>query len=216
MDPIKKNKRDLSEKQSISRPNSFVFRNNPAQASSTFVDTPSIANKRFDVTDERIKRTRQPYDEGSISPMSRSSKVLGPSISEIVTYGVGQKPGYMSGRNVPDNYYEPIAENIAEFFDPTGILSHDDARASYDTWKKSGRSIPTFEESLNMVSAIPAIGKLKFVGRIANQPKLFDFLQGSWNTFITTAESAKKIDRFSDFKELMQQFDKYLSKKYEG
>jgi hypothetical protein len=256
MDPIKRFKRDLSEKQSISRPNSFVFRNNPSQASSTFVDTPSIADKRFDVTERKaqdyfsyIKEKKkaeeehaakkqkafasgaqafpafnypefsggskeQPYDGGSIRPMSRSGhRYSGPSISELLEYGPGQKPGHMWDKNLPDDYYEPASENFLEFFDPTGILSHDDARASYDTWKKSGRAMPTLDESLNMISAIPAIGKLKILGRIAYQPKLFDFLQGSWNTFIATAESAKKIDRFSDFKELMQQFDEYLSRK---
>lgn len=51
-------------------------------------------------------------------------------------------------------------ENIVEFLDPTGILSHDDARRAYREWKQSKSSLPTSTQALDMFGAVPALGKL--------------------------------------------------------
>lgn len=182
-----------------------------AQRSSTAVKEPLLQGQRpYETLVNPSLIGVKPKDQGEIKQSYRN---LGPSLSEIVEYGSGQKPGYMKSRNLPEDYYEPLAENLLELFDPTGILSHDDARASYDSWQKSGRSIPTFEESLNMVSTLPVIGKFKVLGRMAHQPKLFDFLQGSWNSFISTSVAAKKIDNVSDVTEMMEHYLDHVSKK---
>ena len=54
---------------------------------------------------------------------------------------------------------DPFLENVAEFFDPTGILSHDDAKYAYEDWQISGRKYPTYEEGLDMAGAVPFAGK---------------------------------------------------------
>jgi len=51
-------------------------------------------------------------------------------------------------------------ENIFEFFDPSGVLSHDDARRAYREWKESKSDLPTITQALDMFGAVPALGKL--------------------------------------------------------
>ncbi len=64
---------------------------------------------------------------------------------------------------VPDFYKQwgkdDITEDVLEFIDPTGVLSHDDAKRAYRSWKESGRKDPTPEEGLEMFGAVPALGK---------------------------------------------------------
>jgi len=65
---------------------------------------------------------------------------------------------------VPDFYKkwgkDDITENVLEFLDPTGILSHDDARRAYESWKASGREKPTSSEALDMFGAVPGLGRI--------------------------------------------------------
>jgi len=53
-----------------------------------------------------------------------------------------------------------LMENILEFFDPSGALSYDDAQKAYNEWQNSKNTSPTFDQSLSMFGAVPALGKL--------------------------------------------------------
>jgi hypothetical protein len=57
---------------------------------------------------------------------------------------------------MPDSTFE----NIVEFLEPSGVLSHDDARRAYREWKESKSSLPTTTQALDMFGAVPALGKL--------------------------------------------------------
>jgi hypothetical protein len=76
---------------------------------------------------------------------------------------------------VPDFYKkwgkDGIGEDVLEFLDPTGIMSHDDAKRAYESWKESGRKDPTPEEGLEMFGAVPALGKFGKIKYIKNGVK---------------------------------------------
>lgn len=57
-------------------------------------------------------------------------------------------------------------EDLLEVVDPTGLLSHDDFRAAKKSWMESGRAMPTADEFLDMVGAVPLIGRARLVGKI--------------------------------------------------
>jgi len=75
----------------------------------------------------------------------------------------GNKPPQKTLKQSLLNYKEGADENKFELLDPTGILSWDDAAKGYDSWQKSGRTLPTLSEGLDMFSAIPIFGKAKQV-----------------------------------------------------
>lgn len=50
-------------------------------------------------------------------------------------------------------------ENVAEFADPTGITSWDDAKKAYAEWQRSGEPYPTVDQALSIFGAVPALGK---------------------------------------------------------
>ena len=60
---------------------------------------------------------------------------------------------------------ESLLEDIAEFIDPTGIFSHNDAERAYASYvkrkKESGADfmLPTFDEFLDVLGAVPMLGK---------------------------------------------------------
>ena len=64
---------------------------------------------------------------------------------------------------------ESLLEDIAEFIDPTGIFSHNDAERAYASYvkrkKESGADfmLPTFDEFVDVLGAVPLAGK---VGKI--------------------------------------------------
>lgn len=59
---------------------------------------------------------------------------------------------------------DSFMENILEFVDPTGITSYDDAYRAYNSMKAAGRAVPNFEEFVDMIGALPLVGK---VGKVA-------------------------------------------------
>lgn len=61
---------------------------------------------------------------------------------------------------------DSVLEDVLEILDPTGYLSHDDFRAARQSWKESGRTMPTADEFLDMLGAVPLIGRAKLVGKI--------------------------------------------------
>ena len=79
-----------------------------------------------------------------------------------------------------------LIENAAEIFDPTGVLSWDDAYQARQSWKKSGRTLPTIEEGLDMFGAVPLAGKLASGAKVLNLAKKGSkpakyFLTELWN-----------------------------------
>lgn len=59
----------------------------------------------------------------------------------------------------PDSFIE----NVAEFFDPTGVSSWDDAYRSYNSMKARGANIPNSDEAINMFGALPGLGKFAYL-----------------------------------------------------
>jgi hypothetical protein len=55
---------------------------------------------------------------------------------------------------------DSLLEDAIELFDVTGAYSHDDFREAKRRWKESGRPLPSGTEALDMVGAVPAIGKV--------------------------------------------------------
>ena len=79
-------------------------------------------------------------------------------------------------------------ENIVEFFDPTGVTSWDDAYRAYNQWKKSGSSLPSMDQTIDMFGAVPSLGKL---GKL----KYLD------------AEAIKQAYKYFDWQKLINQYD---------
>ena len=72
-------------------------------------------------------------------------------------------PGKKSIKQALLDYKEGEYENPIEVFDFSGISSYDDAARAYDAWQKSGTSLPTGEQSLDMFGALPGLGKLSYL-----------------------------------------------------
>jgi hypothetical protein len=66
---------------------------------------------------------------------------------------------------------DSLTEDVIELFDPTGIYSHDDFREAKRRWKESGRPLPSATEALDMVGAVPAIGKVNIPYKIYKNAK---------------------------------------------
>jgi len=87
---------------------------------------------------------------------------------------------------------DSTAENIVEFFDPTGYTSHDDARRAYQKWKKSGSTLPSFEEGMDMFGAVPALGKLgklKYLADPDAMKAVYKYLP--WQQIINAADTVQ-------------------------
>lgn len=61
-----------------------------------------------------------------------------------------------------------VMENILEFVDPSGITSWDDAYRAYNSMKASGRAVPNFEEFVDMLGAVPLVGKVGKGAKVAS------------------------------------------------
>lgn len=60
-------------------------------------------------------------------------------------------------------YKEGADENKIELVDVSGVTSWDDAARGYDAWQKSGSTLPSLEQAMDMFSAIPVLGRAKTV-----------------------------------------------------
>jgi len=60
---------------------------------------------------------------------------------------------------------DSLIENVLEFVDPTGITSHDDARRAYESMRQRGAKLPDFNEFVDMLGAVPVLGKLGKAGK---------------------------------------------------
>lgn len=63
---------------------------------------------------------------------------------------------------------DSLMENVLEFFDPTGVTSYDDAYRAYQSMKAEGRSLPNFGEFVDMLGAVPVLGKVGKIGKAAS------------------------------------------------
>jgi peptidoglycan hydrolase-like protein with peptidoglycan-binding domain len=88
-------------------------------------------------------------------------------------------------------------ENIAEFFDPTGVTSYDDASRAYDEWKKSNATLPSMSQALDMFGAVPALGKfgkIKYLADPAAMKAVYKSIpwQDIVNAFDTVGDETSK------------------------
>lgn len=80
------------------------------------------------------------------------------------TYAMGGPTGKLTNAMERD---DSLMENILEFVDPTGITSYDDAYRAYQSMKADGRALPNFGEFVDMLGAVPVLGKLGKAGKAA-------------------------------------------------
>ena len=94
--------------------------------------------------------------------------------------------GATSIRQTPDDV-DSLIENVFEFFDVTGVSSWDDAARAYESMKQRDASLPSFNEFVDMLGAVPMLGKLSkpvraagtmvdLVKPVINYKKYFDLL----------------------------------------
>lgn len=94
-----------------------------------------------------------------------------------------------------DKTPDSLSENLLEFVDPSGILSHDDAGKAYSKWGKENSFLPTGEEALDMFGAVPMLGKfskLKYLvegkGLMKSAYKYFP-----WQKAVNTADGSQDV-----------------------
>ena len=100
------------------------------------------------------------------------------------------RPTYTGGATsvsqTPDDV-DSLVENVFEFFDVTGVSSWDDAQRAYASMKQRDASLPNFNEFVDMLGAVPMIGKfskpvkaagtmIDLVKPAINYKKYFDLL----------------------------------------
>jgi peptidoglycan hydrolase-like protein with peptidoglycan-binding domain len=130
---------------------------------------------------------------GQIKPAS-SNYQPAPTMREALTIGP----------NARDGFYEPTWENFLEFFDPTGALSHDDARDAYARMKARGATFPNLDEGLDMFGAVPLFGKLKYAGIILKKgkdlqkAKYIKELKKFYNSSIKNSDRINRADALED------------------
>ena len=66
--------------------------------------------------------------------------------------------GATSVRQTPEDL-DSVAENVFEFFDISGVSSWDDAQRAYTSMKQRDASLPNFNEFVDMLGAVPFLGK---------------------------------------------------------
>lgn len=87
--------------------------------------------------------------------------------------------------------YQSTPMNIAKIFDPTGISSYPDVAYSIDDYNKGKGSIKDI--SLNVLGALPVIGKVKALGTLA---KGTSQTKKALNTVTKVGDLAGDIERF--------------------
>ena len=100
------------------------------------------------------------------------------------------RPTYTGGATSVSQAPEDIdslVENVFEFFDVTGVSSWDDAARAYRSMQQRDASLPNFNEFVDMLGAVPMLGKISkpvraagtmidFVKPVINYKKYFDLL----------------------------------------
>lgn len=88
-----------------------------------------------------------------------------------------------------------LAEDVLEFFDFTGGLSHDDAKRAANRMRERGASTPNFEEGLDMLGAVPGLGKLKYAAKLMSRK---DQLRRLYNMLSEHQKTANALDFIQD------------------
>jgi len=100
------------------------------------------------------------------------------------------RPTYTGGATSVSQAPEDIdslVENVFEFFDVTGVSSWDDAARAYRSMQQRDASLPNFNEFVDMLGAVPMLGKISkpvraagtmidFAKPVINYKKYFDLL----------------------------------------
>ncbi len=133
--------------------------------------SPKKPDPRLEVLLERLMDAAP---SSSDPPEAVAYPSLAPSYNEEGTSRAINKPS--------DGWFE----DIIEFIDPTGISSWDDASRAYDSYteriKNTNKYIPTMDEFFDVLSVVPAIGKI---------PKAAKLLTGA-SRYISPAVKAVK------------------------
>jgi len=105
---------------------------------------------------------------------------------------LGYKYGGISKMQKGGGSEDSTLENIIEFIDPSGITSWDDATAAYQSWKKSGKKIPSLNQGLDMFGAVPGLGKfgkLKYLANPNAMKAVYKFFP--WQQTLNVIDSAQ-------------------------
>ncbi len=133
--------------------------------------SPKKPDPRLEVLLERLMDAAP---SSSDPPEAVAYPSLAPSYNEEGTSRAINKPS------------DSLFEDIIEFIDPTGISSWDDASRAYDSYteriKNTNKYIPTMDEFFDVLSVVPAIGKI---------PKAAKLLTGA-SRYISPAVKAVK------------------------
>ena len=110
----------------------------------------------------RTKKIGDPVKQDN----TRVKKPLDPRILKLLE--AREIPEYNRGKitQTPEEK-DSVFENILEFVDLTGISSHDDARRAYESMRKRGVNLPNFNEFVDMLGAVPVIGKVGKAPKLA-------------------------------------------------
>ena len=99
------------------------------------------------------------------------------------------------------DFIEPkdsFAENVVEFFDQTGYFSWDDASRAKKAWDKSGSTLPSATQAMDMFGAVPALGKLgklKYVSSAAGGLKKAAYGFFPWQKVVNTFDTGQDVNQ---------------------
>lgn len=91
-----------------------------------------------------------------------------------------------------------LAEDVLEFLDPTGMLSHDDAKRAINKMRERGASIPNFQEAIDMFGAVPGLGKLSYAAKVIRGIDRRDQLRRLYNMLSEHQKTANTLDFIQD------------------
>jgi len=89
-------------------------------------------------------------------------------------------------QHLNDSSPDTVFENVLEYFDSSGIMSHDDAKEAIEEYRQSKRIIPTFNQAVDVLGAVPDLtGAKASTGplRLATNPKLLKKLMEMINAY---------------------------------
>jgi len=134
--------------------------------------SPKKPDPRLEVLLERLM---EDAPSSSDPPESVAYPSLAPSYNEEGTSRAINKPS------------DSLFEDIIEFIDPTGISSWDDASRAYDSYteriKNTNKYLPTMDEFFDVLSVVPAIGKI---------PKAAKIIRGASKYITPVVKAVKK------------------------
>ena len=89
-------------------------------------------------------------------------------------------------QHLNDDSPDTVLENVLEYFDSSGIMSHDDAKEAIEGYRQSKRIVPTFNQAVDVLGAVPDFTGLKASSgpiRLATNPKLLKQLMDMINAY---------------------------------